>query len=221
MNKFLTPLTIILTLFFFSCGSQAKPVPSKSKPPVLIMGKGNISSDKLYSFLVQNNKKINSAYAKLLSNLYIEETAYEGVNHDVAFAQMCLETGYLKFGGLVQPEWNNFCGLGAIGPEQPGLIFPDARTGVRAHIQHLKAYATKDPLNLTLVDPRYKYVRLGSSPAVDGLAGTWAADKMYAIKIKALLLRQLSLSEQIFQYSPGIVCYTSPSQRELLSLLWV
>jgi hypothetical protein len=199
MNKFLLPLTIVLTLFFFSCKSQPTSIPGipqlpdksitsgKSQPPLLIMGKGNISSDKLSSFLVQNNKQVNSAYARMLSQLYIEETAYEGINHDIAFAQMCLETGFLKFGGLVKPEWNNFCGLGAIGPEQPGLIFADARTGVRAHIQHLKAYATTEPLKMGLVDPRYKYVRLGSSPAIDGLAGTWAADKMYAVKIKAIL----------------------------------
>jgi hypothetical protein len=100
---------------------------------------------------------------------------------------MCLETGFLKFGGLVKPEWNNFCGLGAIGPEQPGLIFPDPRTGVRAHIQHLKAYATNEPLKGELVDPRYRYVRLGSSPKIDGLAGTWAADRMYAVKIAGIL----------------------------------
>jgi hypothetical protein len=194
MKKFLLFFTAILTLFFFSCRSQQTQIPDKPQqpdksklPPVLIMGNGNISGEKLSSFIIQNNKEINSVYARMLSQLYIEETAYEGINHDVAFAQMCLETGYLKFGGLVQPEWNNFCGLGAIGPEQPGLIFPDTRTGVRAHIQHLKAYATNEPLNLMLVDPRYKYVRLGSSPAIDGLAGTWAADKMYAVKIKAIL----------------------------------
>jgi hypothetical protein len=207
MKKKLFPLTLILALIIFSCKSQPIPTPTpdkppsvnksklpdkpqlqdKSRPPVLIMGNGNISGDRLSSFLVQNNKQINSVYAKIISNIYIEETAYEGVNHDVAFAQMCLETGYLKFGGLVQPEWNNFCGLGAIGPEQPGLIFPDIRTGVRAHIQHLKAYATNEPLNLELVDPRYKYVRLGSSPSIYGLAGTWAADKMYAVKINAVL----------------------------------
>jgi len=159
------------------------------EPPKYIMGKGSVTGDKLSLFLIQNNPRINPAYIRTLSQIYIEEAAYEGVNHDVAFAQMCLETGYLKFGGLVQPEWNNFCGLGAIGPEQPGLIFPDSRTGIRAHIQHLKAYAVNEPLKGELVDPRYKYVRLGSSPVIEGLAGTWAADKMYAVKINDILRR--------------------------------
>jgi len=159
------------------------------KPGILIMGKGRVDEGKLALFLVRNSPFARPDFARIMAGLYIEEAAHEGIDHDVAFAQMCLETGFLTFGGLVQPEWNNFCGLGAIGPEQPGLVFPDPRTGVRAHIQHLKAYATSDPLNLSLVDPRYRYVRLGSSPTIEGLAGTWAADTMYPEKIYGILQR--------------------------------
>jgi hypothetical protein len=102
---------------------------------------------------------------------------------------MCLETGFLRFGGLVTPDMNNFCGLGATGPGNSGASFPDPRTGVRAHIQHLKAYATEAPLKQDLVDPRYRLVRFGSSPAIKGLSGTWAADQSYADKIKNILER--------------------------------
>jgi hypothetical protein len=109
---------------------------------------------------------------------------------------MCLETGFLSFGGLVKPEMNNFCGLGAINAEQPGERFPDQATGVRAHIQHLKAYATKEPLNQELVDPRYFYVRAGSSPLIKGLAGTWARDPRYAEKITGML-------ERLYRFSSG------------------
>jgi hypothetical protein len=89
---------------------------------------------------------------------------------------------------------NNFCGLGAIGPGQNGERFPDPRTGVRAHIQHLKAYATDEPLKQTLVDPRYRWVRYGSAPKIQGLAGTWAVDKEYGNKISSLLERLYTLS---------------------------
>jgi hypothetical protein len=159
------------------------------KSGIFIMGKGRVDEEKLALFLVRNSPFAQVDFARIMAGLYIEEAAHEGIDHDVAFAQMCLETGFLTFGGLVQPEWNNFCGLGALGPEQPGLVFPDPRTGVRAHIQHLKAYATSEPLNLTLVDPRYRYVRTGSSPTIDGLAGTWAADKLYPEKIYGILQR--------------------------------
>jgi len=189
-NKLSIILILIIILSFFSCASAVSTI-SVKKPehPSKIMGKGNVSAEKLALFLLQNNSKADGDFARKLAGLYIEEAAFEGVNHDVAFSQMCLETGYLKYGGLVQPQWYNFCGLGAIGPEQPGLVFPDPRTGVRAHIQHLKGYATETPLKGDLVDPRYKYVKKGSSPEIEGLAGTWAADKRYAVKIDAILQR--------------------------------
>jgi hypothetical protein len=61
--------------------------------------------------------------------------------------------------------------------------------GVRAQIHHLKGYATEEPPNQELVDPRYKYVRYGSAPTIKGLAGAWAADRSYADKIAAILQR--------------------------------
>jgi len=193
MNKYLFPIIIVLVLFFVSCTSRPTPVPDPTPKtrdiPADIIGKGVIPAVDLSLFLLQNNTQVAPGNVRMLAQYYIEEAAYEGVNHDIAFAQMCLETGFLKYGGLIKPEWNNFCGLGSIGPEQPGVTFPDSRTGVRAHIQHLKAYATNEPLKKDLVDPRYKYVRLGSSPTIDGLSGTWAADKSYSQKIDAILQR--------------------------------
>jgi len=193
MNKNLFPLVFVLILSFVSCASKPAPVSTpKPKPrdiPENIMGKGVIPAVDLSLFLLQNNTQIAPGNVRMLAQYYIEEAAYEGVNHDIAFAQMCLETGFLKYGGLIKPEWNNFCGLGSIGPEQPGLTFPNIRTGVRAHIQHLKAYATDEPLKKDLVDPRYRYVRLGSSPTIAGLSGTWAADKSYSDKIDVILQR--------------------------------
>ena len=163
--------------------------PERPLPPDEIMGKGKVDGEKLAAFLLATNAGADIDFTGSLAEYYIDEAAAEGVNHDTAFAQMCLETGFLRYGGLVTADKNNFCGLGAIGPEQPGLAFPDPQTGVRAHIQHLKAYASQSPLNNELVDPRYRYVKLGSSPTIQGLAGTWAADKLYSEKIAAILER--------------------------------
>jgi hypothetical protein len=160
-----------------------------------IMGKGRIGIEGLASFLLSINGSADPGYIKELSSYYIEEAEAEGVNHDVAFAQMCLETGFLQFGGLVTADMNNFCGLGSIGPGIPGERFSSVRTGVRAHIQHLKAYATKIPLTQELVDPRYQLVRRGSAPVISLLSGTWAADKQYADKIEAILERLYTFME--------------------------
>jgi hypothetical protein len=153
------------------------------------MGAGKVSTEQLVHFLGGINPEADRAFVGSLAEYYVEEAAAEGVNHDVAFAQMCLETGFLRYGGLVSPGMNNFCGLGATGPGNPGEVFPEPRIGVRAHIQHLKAYATESPLNQELVDPRYRWVRYGSSPKIEGLAGTWAADREYGDKIMAILER--------------------------------
>jgi hypothetical protein len=202
MNRLFFPFTafVLPFLFVLSCaglkGPKAPPetVIEKPEKPFLIMGKGLTGEENMALFLLRNNPQADDDFTRKLVRFYTEEAAMEGVNHDVAFSQMCLETGFLRYGGLVQPEWNNFCGLGAIGPEQPGLVFPDPRTGVRAHIQHLKAYATEEPLKGELVDPRYRYVRKGSSPVIEGLSGTWAADKLYAVKINDILQRLYDFS---------------------------
>jgi len=201
MVKYAVFFGVLMLPVLFSCSGMPEGQPPERVIPVIpetiperpdlvyIMGEGRADGETLAVFLLQNNPFADPDYARMLASHYVNEAAFEGINHDVAFTQMCLETGFLSYGGLVLPEWNNFCGLGAIGPEQPGLIFPDPQTGVRAHIQHLKAYATEEPLNGELVDPRYKYVRKGSSPTIDGLSGTWATDRQYSVKIRAILQR--------------------------------
>ncbi|MCL2213685.1 MAG: glucosaminidase domain-containing protein [Treponema sp.] len=210
MVKLLFP--ILLVFAFFSCASLSrgtgsvpieepeytekdidpiKEIETAQKPelPEYIMGQGKVSADKMALFLVQNNSVIDSNYAKTLAGFYLQEAFFEGVNHDIAFVQMCLETGYLRYGGDVKPEQYNFAGMGAVGNGEPGLSFPDPRTGVRAHIQHLKAYGSEEPLNRELVNPRFRYVRRGAAPTYEGLAGTWAADRQYAVKINSILRR--------------------------------
>ncbi|MDR0450054.1 MAG: glucosaminidase domain-containing protein [Treponema sp.] len=159
-----------------------------------MLGKGMVPADTLAAFLEGINPQADKDQLAQLAAFYAEEAAAEGVNHDIAFAQMCLETGFLRYGGLVTPDMNNFCGLGATGPAQPGERFPEPRIGVRAHIQHLKAYATDSPLEQELVDPRYRWVRYGSAPTIRELSGTWAADREYGDKIKSIL-------ERLYRYS--------------------
>ncbi|MDR1216413.1 MAG: glucosaminidase domain-containing protein [Treponema sp.] len=167
-------------------------VPSRPVTPTIpksIMGKGLVKAEILSAFLLETNQQADADFVKDLSRLYVEEAAIEGVNHDAAFSQMCLETGYLRFGNLVTPDMNNFCGLGAIDAEHPGERFPTPRLGVRAHIQHLKAYATEEPLKQDLVDPRYKWVKKGVAPTIQGLTGKWATDPDYDKKISSMLTR--------------------------------
>jgi hypothetical protein len=176
-----------------------RPIP---EVPLRILGTGQVAPESLSGFLLSNNPAAGEDFSVDLARFYAEEAEIEGVNHDVAFAQMCLETGFLRYGNLVTADMNNFCGLGAIGIEQPGERFTEPRIGVRAHIQHLKAYATEEPPRQDLVDPRYRWVRYGSAPTIYGLAGTWASDKEYAEKIKGIL-------EKLYQF-----VYSGPAAGE-------
>lgn len=129
-----------------------------------------------------------------LAEIYMEEGKKEGIRADVAFAQSCLETGNWKFGGDVKPEQNNYCGMGAVGSGVAGNCFETPRLGIRAQIQHLKAYANTEPLSGDLIDPRFSYVKRGCAPYVDWLGiqenpekHGWASGVGYGAKILKIL----------------------------------
>ncbi|MBD2079423.1 N-acetylmuramoyl-L-alanine amidase [Leptolyngbya sp. FACHB-17] len=153
-----------------------------------IMSNGNTTSAQLIAFLRSNNDAAPVQYPQL-ADLYRSEAAIEGVNYDIAFSQMLLETNYLRFGGEIKPSQNNFAGLGDVGGGPEGASFPNAQTGVRAHIQLLKAYASTEPLVQEVVAPRFRFVTRGIAPLVDQLSGRWSADPQYGAKITAILRR--------------------------------
>ncbi len=119
-----------------------------------------------------------------------EEAVTEGVRPEVVFAQAMLETGYLQFGGDVKVGQFNFAGLGATGGGAEGIHFPDVRTGIRAQVQHLKAYASDEPLKQACVDERFKYVVRKSAPYIEWLGiqenptgKGWAGGKEYGFNM--------------------------------------
>lgn len=156
-----------------------------------IRGDAMASSQQLRTLLKQNNPQ-----APDLIDLYLEIGRIYGIRGDIAFCQAAKETGWWKFGGLVLPEQNNYCGLGATGaaatgwedlhgadPMQVsykagihGAIFKNPAAGVEAHIQHLYAYSTKDPLpaGRKIVDPRFTLVNRGCATYWQDLNGRWA-----------------------------------------------
>lgn len=160
-----------------------------ARQPVPIMGEGDVNQARLAGFLKKANPSLDRQECRNIAQIYIEEARAEGVNSDVAFCQMCLETNFLKYGGAVEADQRNFSGLGATGGGAGGATFYTVRSGIRAHIQHLKAYASKESLNHQRLDPRFHLVRRGSAPYVRDLTGTWATDPQYGDKILSLLKR--------------------------------
>lgn len=192
-KRFYIIFSWIFLFLVFSCTTLPKQNKvSQAVPSIYIDAQGTKSPQQLFNFFISKNP--NASYEKVmrLAEYYVTEGNSEGINSDVAFVQMCLETGFLKFGGLVTENMNNFCGLGSIDKNNPGNSFETELLGVRAHIQHLHAYGTTRDLNKPLIDPRYKYVNpRGKAPTIQELTGTWAADKEYGAKLQSLL-NQLS-----------------------------
>ena len=150
------------------------------------------NAKQLHKFFMDSNPLADSEQVFRMARTYITEAKTEGINSDCAFVQMCLETGFLRFGGLVTPDMHNYCGLGVIDADHRGECFETEELGIRAHIQHLHAYATSEDVSLVneCIDNRYKWVRpRGKATDVFGLTKTWASDPDYGTKLDALLSR--------------------------------
>jgi hypothetical protein len=132
-----------------------------------------------------------------LINTYFIEAEREGVNADIAIAQMLYTTSNLKNRALVADC--NYGGLGKIGNwdgKFPRLMRDGMTEGVIAHIQHLKAYA-KEPLRGKKIDPRFDHVydKYGSRGiSLEEVCGYWSPqNSTYGKKITGILdeLRKL------------------------------
>ncbi|MEL6493301.1 MAG: N-acetylmuramoyl-L-alanine amidase [Cyanobacteria bacterium J06621_3] len=150
----------------------------------LIMSHGSTTELHLKIFLRTENENALTLFPDI-AKIYREEATIEGVDYDIAFCQMCVETDFLRFPGLLKASQNNFAGLA----DGSGNLatFSSAAIGVRAHIQHLKAYASTEPLARPQVDPRFDFVKRGVAPLVGQLSNLWSADPQYGAKILARL----------------------------------
>ena len=175
-------------------GTQAPP-----EGKTTIMGEAVATAAQMALFCRSKNAapQLTSCSLEELAGMFLEEGKAEGVRGDVAFAQSIHETGFFKYGGIVTPGMNNYAGIGALNGNATGQAasFPDPRTGVRAQVQHLKAYATDAPLVNPCVDPRFALVSRGSAPFVEWLGAAdnpngkgWAVPgKGYGEKVVKLL----------------------------------
>ncbi len=146
-----------------------------------ILGAPEATQEQMVRYILQQNPepKLNCSVEELV-RYYYEEGAASGIRPDVALCQAIKETGCFAYGKDVVPEQNNYCGLGATGKGYRGAYFATPQRGVRAHLQHLMAYATTQRPQGELVDPRYDVLRLkypkyyGKIPYWTGLDGKWA-----------------------------------------------
>lgn len=161
-----------------------------------IMGESKATEEQMVAYA--QSVGASFAYTALVP-IYLAEGKKEGVRGDIAFAQSLVETGNFKFGGDVKASQNNFAGIGATGGGVSGNSFATPTEGIRAQIQHLKAYASTAALNGECIDPRFKYVERGSAEYVEYLGiqenpngKGWASAKGYGASILAVLNKILN-----------------------------
>lgn len=180
--------------------SQPQEVPQPTSQ-VKIMGDSCISAKRMAKLLLEKNKEPKIDVSALeFATMFLEEGAKEGVRGDIAFCQAMHETGWLKFGNQVLAEQHNYSGIGATNNSGvgKGAWFKDEREGIRAQIQHLKAYASKDSLTQECVDPRFNLVTRGIAPNWTDLNGRWAVPgTTYGQSILALYDLLLKMDEPV------------------------
>ncbi|WP_258106848.1 GBS Bsp-like repeat-containing protein [Christensenella minuta] len=165
---------------------------------------------------------------------YIDICGREGVRPEVAFAQMCLETANLQYGGLVvRAQWN-FAGLGATGNvvapgnqrpnylyrgdgTEQGIQFISVENGIKSQIQHLKAYACEDELNLSKAPEydRFGYVTRGCAPTVQALSGKWASSASYGDNIQEIIDRILASPSATLLYEEANMLMMPQASRSI------
>lgn len=159
-----------------------------------IMGKAVATAEQMRAYIQKKNPSVEQSVLDMVP-LYVSEGEAEGVRGDIAFAQSCLETGNFGFSGsAVRLEQNNFCGMGVTENGMRGNSFDTPQLGIRAQVQHLKAYGSTEKLRNGKVDPRFQYVARGSAPFVEWLGipdnpqgKGWAAGAGYGKKILSIL----------------------------------
>ena len=228
---------------------------SKKDAKTLITGATKTNVSQMVNYFINNGgtydkfSKYGTQYDGILAKkgaanieefcqIFYEEAIAENIRPEVAFCQTMKETGFLQFGHDVKPDQCNFAGLGATGNGVAGNSFASVREGIRAQIQHLKAYATTDNLINACVDNRFGYVKRGSAPYVEWLGKRenptgdgWATGSNYGTDIvarmKALLNTQyvlLGSGDMYRVYNPnsGEHFYTSNKAEKdhLVNLGW-
>lgn len=128
-----------------------------------------------------------------LADLYWKYSSKNGnVNPAVAYVQAAKETGYGKFGGVINESYNNPCGLktsqgGEDTDPDAHMKFKSWDEGVQAHLDHLALYAGASgyPRSNTY-DPRHFASILGKAKTVQALGGNWAPSTSYGSEIKSM-----------------------------------
>jgi len=161
-----------------------------------VEGAGSLNRRGVVEYIKTQNNTFRESEIERIVDTYFAEAAFENINHDIVIAQMLHATNFLKNSQRV--NGHNYAGLLEL-PNWDGR-FENMTTGIRAHIQHVKGYASTTMNRQQIVNPRHyllvnlKY--LGTVRTFDQLYERWTASPAsYKTNIERIL-------DGLYQYSP-------------------
>ncbi|MBN1072332.1 cell wall hydrolase [Clostridium botulinum] len=146
------------------------------------------------------SKGATSTFANLAELYWKYAEKCGDVNPGIAYVQAAKETGYGKFGGVLDESYNNPCGMKT--SQGGGDYDPNAHQrfnswdeGVQAHLDHLALYAgAKGYPKEGTYDPRHFVSIKGKASTVNSLGGRWAPSPTYGKDVNTLYNNLLAYS---------------------------
>lgn len=184
MIKKISIFIMILFMVFFSSYEETNAVKDYH-----ILNKPTATKEQIYEWA--NNNNATDLYLSWIDMGYDIAKEY-GIDPTVMFAQMAIETGFGKFGGVIDASYHNVAGIktskgGSNSDPNAHARFKSWEQGITAQAQHLSLYAGEYIKNKSkIVDPRYFKELQGTAYTVSQLSSRWASGSRYGNDINRL-----------------------------------
>ena len=168
-------------------GALETPAPTPvDVPHIPVVAATTVTAGQAKAWATANNA--DQWFHGYLDALFSAAITSRGIDLAVVAVQAAHETGYGRFGGDVQPEQHNPAGIKTT-DGKAFETFPSEVVGAQAQIDHLALYAGAAGAPFYDIgagpDPRHFGFIAGKADTVALLAGTWAEDPNYGVKLAA------------------------------------
>lgn len=170
----------------------SKPEPPKTEQPAgtLIISSARATAGQAKAWA--KNKGATELFISL-ADIFWKLAPIIGVDPVVAYCQSAKETGYGRFGGVLDESFKNTCGMkkndgGGDYDKEAHQRFVSWEEGIQAQLDHLALYAGAPGYpKATTPDPRHFDFIAGTAKTVESLGGKWAPSISYGTDIVKMM----------------------------------
>lgn len=187
--------------------SVPKPEPTKPEAPagtsIISDARASVGQAKAWA-----KKKGATEIFIGLADIFWKLAPATGVDPVVAYCQSAKETGYGRFGGVLDDSFRNPCGMkkkegGGDYDKEAHQRFESWDEGIQAQIDHLALYAGAAGYpKSTTPDPRHFSFIAGTAKTVEALGGKWAPSSTYGIDLSKMMEELISTPEPVAPPEP-------------------